>query len=33
MRERLIAISMRKPTHIRRDDYDVPMLAMEDLDT
>lgn len=33
IRERLIAIIMRKPTHIRRDDHDVPMLAIEDLDT
>lgn len=33
MRDRLIAVSMRKPPRIRKDDYDVPMLMLEDFET
>lgn len=33
MRERLIALGMRKPIRIGKDDFDVPMLTFEDFDT
>ncbi|KAL1306656.1 hypothetical protein AAFC00_005330 [Neodothiora populina] len=32
MRDRLIALGMRRPTRIKNEDFDVPMLAMEDFD-
>ncbi|KAF2153075.1 hypothetical protein K461DRAFT_240433 [Myriangium duriaei CBS 260.36] len=30
MRDRLIALGMRRPTRIKNEDFDVPMLALED---
>lgn len=32
MRDRLIALGMRRPTRIKAEDYDVPMLAIDDFD-
>ncbi|KAF2428600.1 hypothetical protein EJ08DRAFT_650981 [Tothia fuscella] len=32
MRDRLIALGMRRPTRIKAEDYDVPMLTMEDFE-
>ncbi|KIW06587.1 uncharacterized protein PV09_02303 [Verruconis gallopava] len=32
MRDRLIALGMRRPTRIKTEDYDVPMLTLEDFD-
>ena len=32
MRDRLIALGMRRPTRIKTEDYDVPMLTIEDFD-
>ena len=32
MRDRLIALGMRRPTRIKNEDCDVPMLALEDFD-
>ena len=32
MRDRLIALGMRRPTRIKNEDYDVPMMAMEDFE-
>jgi Fungal specific transcription factor domain len=32
-RDRLIALGMRRPTRIRNEDFDVPMLVPEDFDT
>ena len=33
MRDRLIALGMRRPTRIKNEDCDVPMLVLEDFDT
>ena len=33
MRDRLIALGMRRPTRIKNEDFDVPMLVIEDFDT
>ncbi|KFZ19019.1 hypothetical protein V502_03874, partial [Pseudogymnoascus sp. VKM F-4520 (FW-2644)] len=33
MRDRLIALGMRKPTRIKDEDFDVPMLELEDFET
>ncbi|KAK5154986.1 hypothetical protein LTR04_005881 [Oleoguttula sp. CCFEE 6159] len=33
MRDRLIALGMRRPTRIKNEDYDVPMLTLKDFDT
>jgi len=33
MRDRLLALSMRKPTRIKNEDCDVPMLVLDDFDT
>lgn len=32
MRDRLIALGMRRPTRIKNEDFDVPMLTIEDFD-
>jgi len=32
MRDRLIALGMRRPTRIKAEDYDVPMLTIDDFD-
>jgi hypothetical protein len=32
MRDRLIALGMRRPTRIKTEDYDVPMLTIDDFD-
>lgn len=32
MRDRLIALGMRRPTRIKNEDFDVPMLRLEDFD-
>lgn len=32
MRDRLIALGMRRPTRIKTEDYDVPMLTLEDFE-
>ena len=32
MRDRLIALGMRRPTRIKDEDYDVPLLTLEDFD-
>jgi hypothetical protein len=32
MRDRLIALGMRRPTRIKAEDYDVPMLTLDDFD-
>lgn len=32
MRDRLVALGMRRPTRIKSDDCDVPMLTLEDFD-
>ena len=32
MRDRLIALGMRRPTRIKNEDYDVPMLTIEDFE-
>ena len=32
MRDRLIALGMRRPTRIKTEDYDVPMLTMDDFE-
>ncbi|OCL06484.1 hypothetical protein AOQ84DRAFT_390161 [Glonium stellatum] len=32
MRDRLIALGMRRPTRIKTEDYDVPMLTLDDFD-
>lgn len=32
MRDRLIALGMRRPTRIKNEDYDVPMLTLEDFE-
>jgi hypothetical protein len=32
MRDRLIALGMRRPTRIKTEDYDVPMITLEDFD-
>lgn len=32
MRDRLIALGMRRPTRIKNNDYDVPMLTLDDFD-
>ncbi|KAF2145775.1 uncharacterized protein K452DRAFT_265099 [Aplosporella prunicola CBS 121167] len=32
MRDRLIALGMRRPTRIKNEDYDVPMLTLDDFD-
>ncbi|TKA68816.1 hypothetical protein B0A49_05829 [Cryomyces minteri] len=32
MRDRLIALGMRRPTRIKNEDYDVPMLTLKDFD-
>lgn len=32
MRDRLIALGMRRPTRIKSEDYDVPMLTLEDFE-
>ena len=32
-RDRLIALGMRRPTRIKKEDFDVPMLTVEDFDT
>lgn len=33
MRDRLIALGMRRPTRIKNEDFDVPILTLEDFDT
>lgn len=33
MRDRLVALGMRRPTRVKDEDYDVPMLTLEDFDT
>ena len=32
MRDRLIALGMRRPTRIKDEDYDVPMITLEDFE-
>ena len=32
MRDRLIALGMRRPTRIKAEDYDVPMMTLDDFD-
>src|SRR3954447_52474 len=33
MRDRLVALGMRRPTRVKDEDYDVPMLTEEDFET
>ncbi|KAK5134943.1 hypothetical protein LTR08_005894 [Meristemomyces frigidus] len=33
MRDRLVALGMRRPTRIKNEDFDVPMLALDDFET
>jgi hypothetical protein len=33
MRDRLVALGMRRPTRVKEEDYDVPMLTEEDFET